>query len=58
MSGTSQRIDPLLGFNFLVSITDSQPAASSALAQIALSLTATQQLRASQRYQAWKPRWR
>lgn len=42
MSGTSQRIDPLLGFNFLVSITDSQPAASSALAGITLSLTATQ----------------
>jgi phage tail-like protein len=37
MSGT--RIDPLLGFNFLVSITDSAPAASSALAGLAISLT-------------------
>jgi phage tail-like protein len=37
-----QRADPLLGFNFQVSITDSQPAASSALAGISISLTTSQ----------------
>jgi len=37
-----QRADPLLGFNFQVSITDSKPAASSALAGISISLTGAQ----------------
>jgi phage tail-like protein len=37
-----QRTDPLLGYNFLVSIMDSQPAASSALAGISISLTSAQ----------------
>jgi phage tail-like protein len=36
------RADPLLGFNFQVSITDSQPAASSALAGISISLSGSQ----------------
>jgi phage tail-like protein len=36
------RVDPLLGYNFQVSITDSQPAASSALAGISISLTGSQ----------------
>lgn len=36
------RQDPLLSFNFLVSIVDSQPAASSALAGIGISLSAAQ----------------
>jgi phage tail-like protein len=38
----SGRVDPLLGYNFQVSITDSQPAASSALAGISISLTGSQ----------------
>ena len=42
LSGSIGRIDPLLGFNFLVSITDSQPAASSALAGISISLSGSQ----------------
>jgi phage tail-like protein len=37
-----QRADPLLGFNFQVSISDSQPAASSALAGLSISLTGSQ----------------
>ncbi|MGF6870996.1 phage tail protein [Paraburkholderia sp. MM5477-R1] len=37
-----ERTDPLLGFNFQVSISDSQPAASSALAGISVSLTGAQ----------------
>jgi phage tail-like protein len=37
-----QRTDPLLGYNFQVSITDSQPAASSALAGISVNLTSAQ----------------
>lgn len=37
-----QRADPLLGYNFQVAITDSQPAASSSLAGISLSLTGAQ----------------
>jgi phage tail-like protein len=37
-----QRADPLLGFNFVVSISDSQPAASSALAGISINLTTSQ----------------
>jgi phage tail-like protein len=36
------RADPLLGFNFQVSITDSQPAASSAVAGISISLAGSQ----------------
>jgi phage tail-like protein len=49
MAGLSQtfgfdprRADPLLGFNFQVSITDSQPAASSALAGLSISLDGLQ----------------
>lgn len=49
MAGSSQtvgfdpgRADPLLGFNFQVSVTDSQPAASSALAGISISLSGSQ----------------
>jgi phage tail-like protein len=37
-----QRADPLLGFNFQVSISDSRPAASSALAGLSISLTGAQ----------------
>ena len=37
-----QRADPLLGFNFVVSITDSKPAASSALSGISISITTSQ----------------
>jgi phage tail-like protein len=37
-----QRTDPLLGYNFLVSITDSQPSVSSVLAGIVVSLTGAQ----------------
>jgi phage tail-like protein len=36
------RVDPLLGFNFQVSISDSQPAAGSALAGISINLTGSQ----------------
>jgi phage tail-like protein len=36
------RADPLLGFNFRVSVTDSQPAASSALAGLSISLSGSQ----------------
>jgi phage tail-like protein len=39
---SAQRRDPLLGYNFLVAITDSQPAVSSALAGISISLTSAQ----------------
>jgi phage tail-like protein len=49
MAGLSQtfgfdpgRVDPLLGFNFQVSVTDSQPATSSALAGISISLSGSQ----------------
>lgn len=42
MAGTDQRIDPLLGFNFLVSITDSQPTGGGALGGLVLSLTGSQ----------------
>src|SRR5262245_29207774 len=37
-----RRVDPLLGFNFVVSVTDSRPAASSALSGISISLTSSQ----------------
>ncbi len=37
-----RRADPLLGFNFVVSITDSHPAASSALAGISINVTTAQ----------------
>jgi len=42
MPSIDQRNDPLLGFNFLVSITDSQPATSSTLSGISLTLTSSQ----------------
>jgi len=42
MPTIDQRNDPLLGYNFLVSITDSQPSVSSVLAGIVVSLTGAQ----------------
>jgi phage tail-like protein len=49
MAGLSQvfgfdpaRADPLLGFNFRVSVSDSQPAASTALAGLSISLSGSQ----------------
>jgi phage tail-like protein len=42
MAGIDQRNDPLLGFNFVVSISDSQPVTSSALSSLTLSLTGGQ----------------
>jgi phage tail-like protein len=39
---TGDRIDPLLGFNFLVSITDSQPVSSFSLGNLVLSVAGAQ----------------
>ncbi|HEV2268644.1 MAG TPA: phage tail protein [Steroidobacteraceae bacterium] len=42
MAATATRVDPLLGFNFLVSITDSQPATSFSLGNLVVAVTGSQ----------------
>jgi phage tail-like protein len=42
MAAASDRRDPLLGYNFLVSVTDSQPATSFSLGNLIVAVTGTQ----------------